>query len=147
LIDRELEFDDRVFVFETVMRVRNTEIDVGQLLTLESLIALLAEARARFLYSKGIKEINAEYQGLIVSNLQLNIISRVRAREELLFEVGIEHISDKDGEMAIKVTRMYDGSLVAKARKSFVQYDYRSNRSISFNNDVKEALNQSPFEL
>ncbi|WP_299187810.1 thioesterase family protein [uncultured Psychrobacter sp.] len=147
MIDRELEFDDRVFVFETVMRVRNTEIDVGQLLTLESLIALLAEARARFLYSKGIKEINAEYQGLIVSNLQLNIISRVRAREELLFEVGIEHISDKDGEMAIKVTRMYDGSLVAKARKSFVQYDYRSNRSISFNNDVKEALNQSPFEL
>ena len=147
MIDRELEFDDRVFVFETVMRVRNTEIDVGQLLTLESLIALLAEARARFLYSKGIKEFNAEYQGLIVSNLQLNIISRVRAREELLFEVGIEHISDKDGEMAIKVTRMYDGSLVAKARKSFVQYDYRSNRSISFNNDVKEALNQSPFEL
>lgn len=147
MIDRELEFDDRVFVFETVMRVRNTEIDVGQHLTLESLISLLAEARARFLYSKGIKDINAEYQGLIVSNLQLNIINRVRAREELLFEVGIEHISDKDGEMAIKVTRMYDGSLVAKARKSFVQYDYRSNRSISFNNDVKEALNQQPFEL
>ncbi|OLF36688.1 MULTISPECIES: acyl-CoA thioesterase [unclassified Psychrobacter] len=147
MIDRELEFDDRVFVFETVMRVRNTEIDVGQHLTLESLIALLAEARARFLYSKGIKEINAECQGLIVSNLQLNIISRVRAREELLFEVGIEQISDKNGEMAIKVTRMYDGSLVAKARKSFVQYDYRSNRSISFNNDIEEALNQQPFEL
>jgi len=147
LIDRELEFDDRVFVFETVMRVRNTEIDVGQHLTLESLISLLAEARARFLYSKGIKDINAECQGLIVSNLQLNIINRVRAREELLFEVGIEHISDKDGEMAIKVTRMYDGSLVAKARKSFVQYDYRSNRSISFNSDVKDALNQQPFEL
>ncbi|MGM8886886.1 acyl-CoA thioesterase [Psychrobacter sp. 1U2] len=147
MIDRELEFDDRVFVFETVMRVRNTEIDVGQHLTLESLIALLAEARARFLYSKGIKEINAECQGLIVSNLQLNVISRVRAREELLFEVGIEHISDKDGEMAIKVTRMYDGSLVAKARKSFVQYDYRSNRSIVFNNDIKEALNQQAFEL
>ena len=147
MIDRELEFDDRVFVFETVMRVRNTEIDVGQHLTLESLISLLAEARARFLYSKGIKDINAECQGLIVSNLQLNIINRVRAREELLFEVGIEHISDKDGEMAIKVTRMYDGSLVAKARKSFVQYDYRSNRSISFNSDVKDALNQQPFEL
>lgn len=147
MIDRELEFDDRVFVFETVMRVRNTEIDVGQHLTLESLISLLAEARARFLYSKGIKDINAECQGLIVSNLQLNIINRVRAREELLFEVGIEHIYDKDGEMAIKVTRMYDGSLVAKARKSFVQYDYRSNRSISFNSDVKDALNQQPFEL
>lgn len=145
LTDQELKFDDEVFVFETVMRVRNTEIDVGQHLTLESLITLLAEARARFLYSRGIKEINSDYQGLIISNLQLNVVSRVRAREELLFEVGVEQISDKSGDMAIKVTRMYDGSLVAKARKSFIQYDYRSNKAISFHNDIKEALEQKPF--
>ncbi len=145
LTDQELKFDDEVFVFETVMRVRNTEIDVGQHLTLESLITLLAEARARFLYSRGIKEINSDYQGLIISNLQLNVISRVRAREELLFEVGVEQISDKSGDMAIKVTRMYDGSLVAKARKSFIQYDYRSNKAISFHDDIKEALEQKPF--
>lgn len=145
MTDQELKFDDEVFVFETVMRVRNTEIDVGQHLTLESLITLLAEARARFLYSRGIKEINSDYQGLIISNLQLNVVSRVRAREELLFEVGVEQISDKSGDMAIKVTRMYDGSLVAKARKSFIQYDYRSNKAISFHNDIKEALEQKPF--
>lgn len=146
LTDQELTFDDGVFVFETVMRVRNTEIDVGQYLTLESLITLLAEARARFLYSKGINEINSEYQGLIVNDLQLNVISRVRAREALLFEVGIEQIAEKSGKMAIKVTRMYDGSLVAKARKGFIQYDYRSNKAISFNSDVKKALDQSDFD-
>lgn len=146
MTDQELTFDDGVFVFETVMRVRNTEIDVGQYLTLESLITLLAEARARFLYSKGINEINSEYQGLIVSDLQLNVISRVRAREALLFEVGIEQIAEKSGKMAIKVTRMYDGSLVAKARKGFIQYDYRSNKAISFNSDVKRALDQSDFD-
>lgn len=145
LTDQELEFNDDVFVFETVMRVRNTEIDVGQHLTLESLITLLAEARARFLYSKGIKEINSDYQGLIISDLQLKVVSRVRAREELLFELGVEQISDKSGDMAIKVTRMYDGSLVAKARKRFIQYDYRSNKAISFHNDIKEALEQKPF--
>lgn len=146
MTDQELTFDDGVFVFETVMRVRNTEIDVGQYLTLESLITLLAEARARFLYSKGINEINSEYQGLIVNDLQLNVISRVRAREALLFEVGIEQIAEKSGKMAIKVTRMYDGSLVAKARKGFIQYDYRSNKAISFNSDVKKALDQSDFD-
>lgn len=146
MTDQELTFDDGVFVFETVMRVRNTEIDVGQYLTLESLITLLAEARARFLYSKGINEINSEYQGLIVNDLQLNVISRVRAREALLFEVGIEQIAEKSGKMAIKVTRMYDGSLVAKARKGFIQYDYRSNKAISFNSDVKRALDQSDFD-
>lgn len=50
------------FVFETVMRVRNTEIGLAQHLTVENLVALLTEARFRFLYSKSIKEVNAEYQ-------------------------------------------------------------------------------------
>lgn len=144
---QELVFDTRVFVFETVMRVRNTEVNSAQYLTLESLTALLAEARARFLYSKGIKEINAEYQGLIVDNLQLSVISSVRVREELLFEVGVEQIYDDRGQMAIKVTRMYDGSLVAKARLHFVNYDYRLSKATTINSLLKETLHPQPFEL
>ncbi len=129
------------------MRVRSIEIDASQHVTLEALVALLTEARTRFLYSKGIEEINSDYQGLIVNNLQLNIISRIRVREALLFEVGVEQIADKNGNIAIKVTRMYDGSLVAKTRMSFIQYDYRSSEPIAFSNDVKKALEQKPFEL
>ena len=87
--DQEIVFDDGVFVFETVMRVRNTEIDVGQYMTIEAMTSIISEVRARFFYSKGIKEINADYQGLIVDDLRLNMLSRVRAREELLFEVGV----------------------------------------------------------
>ncbi|WP_367110734.1 acyl-CoA thioesterase [uncultured Psychrobacter sp.] len=147
MTNQELEFDDAVFVFETVMRVRNIEIDVGQYLTIESLTALLAEARTRFLYSKGIKDIDADYHGLIVDNLQLNVVSRVRARETLLFEVGIEQISDKSGNMAIKVTRMFDRSLVAMASKRFVQFDYRSNKIIAFNNEVRRVLDQNPLDM
>lgn len=145
--DRELTFDDGVFVFETVMRVRNTEIDAGQHLTLESLTALLAEARERFLYSKGIKEINADYQGLIVDHLQLSFDGRVRAREELLFEVGIEQLSNDGGDIVIKITRMYDGSSVAKARQHFISYDFRLNKAVIFNSTIKAALAPHPFEL
>jgi acyl-CoA thioesterase FadM len=147
LTDQKLTFDNGVFVFETVMRVRNTEIDVGQYLTLEALTGLLAEARARFLYSKGIKEVNADYQGLIIDNLQLNILSRVRAREELLFEVGVEQLSNEGGEMAVKITRMHDNSAVAMARQHFVNYDYRLNKVTTLNSMLKEALSPQPFEL
>lgn len=147
MIHQDLTFDSRVFVFETVMRVRNTEIDSTQYVTLEALTAQLSEARARFLYSKGIKEMNAEYQGLLTDNLQLSVSSRVRAREELLFEVGVESIDDDGGQIAIKVTRMYDGSLVAQARMHFINYDYRLNRTVSMNELLKEALEPQPFEL
>ncbi|MFZ2553837.1 MAG: thioesterase, partial [Psychrobacter urativorans] len=69
MIDEVLDLDEQIFVFETVMRVRNTEVDIGQHLTLEALTALISETRVRFLYSKGIKEIDADYQGLIVDDL------------------------------------------------------------------------------
>lgn len=148
LTDQQLTFNSEVFVFETVMRVRNTEIDVGQHLTLESLTTLLTEARARFLYSKGIKEINADYQGLMIDGLQLHIVSRVRAREELLFEIGVEDLEETGGNIAMKITRMHDGSLVAKARQHFVNYDYRLKKVVAVNAMTKESLAPpQPFEI
>ena len=137
---QELDFDNDIFVFETVMRVRHIELDMAQYLTLESLTALLCEARQRFFYSKGIKEIDADYHGLIIDELQLSIVSRIRAREELLFEVGVEPLYDNGGTIVIKITRMHNGETVAKARQHFINYDFRLNKSIALDKIMKEAL-------
>lgn len=149
--NQELNFDDGVFVFETVMRVRNTEIDMGQHLTLESLTGLLTEALQRFLYAKGIKEISADHQGLIINELQLSIFSCVRAREELLFEVGVEPLVepliDNGGNIVFKATRMHNGEIVAKARQHFVNYDFRLNKVTTLDNTIKKALYPQLFEL
>lgn len=147
MVTKDITLNDKVFVFETVMRIRNTEVDIGQYLSFEAFSGLLTEAKARFFYSKGIKEVNNDYQGLIVNNVLINVVSRVRAREELLFEVGVDNLTDDDGDMFFKVTRMYDGSLVAKAVINFVNYDYRLNQIIPLNAQLKEALFQRPFEL
>lgn len=135
-----LSFDEGVFVFETVMRVRNTEIDIGEQMSLEAMTATLSEVRARFFYAKGIKEINADYQGLIVDGLTLNMLSRIRAREEILFEVGVSELTDNDGMLAFKATRMFDGSIVAKALMHFVNYDYRLHKIIPLGSMTKLAL-------
>ncbi|MBF4490392.1 MAG: acyl-CoA thioesterase FadM [Psychrobacter glaciei] len=145
--NQELNFDDGIFVFETVMRVRNTEIDMGQHLALQSLTALLTEAMQRFLYSKGIKEINADHQGLIINKLQLSIFSCVRAREELLFEVGVEPLCDNGGNIVFKAMRMHNGEIVAKARQHFVNYDFRLNKITTLDNTIKKALYPHLFEL
>lgn len=144
---KELDFDNNIFVFETVMRVRHIELDMAQYLTLESLTALLCEARQRFFYSKGIKEIDADYHGLIIDELQLIIVSRIRVREELLFEVGVEPIYDNGGNIVIKVTRMHTGETVAKARQHFVNYDFRLNKSIALDKTMKEALYPNLYRI
>ncbi|MGO1375278.1 MAG: thioesterase, partial [Psychrobacter sp.] len=68
---KELHFDNDLFVFETVMRVRHTEIDTGHHLTLESLTALLNEARLRFLYSRGIKEVGGVLKSMLASDVAI----------------------------------------------------------------------------
>ncbi len=138
--DREIVFDDTVFVFETVMRVRNNETGVGDYLTLQSLAQLLSEAQDRFLYAKGLKQIQADYQGLIVNDVHLHIVSMVRARVELLFEVGIKQLLDDGCDINIKVTRKDDGSVVAKSIQHVVNYDYRLHKITAFNNSIKRAL-------
>lgn len=145
--EMDSDFGDDGFVFETVMRVRNIEIGIGQHLTIESMVGLLSEARARFLYSKGIKEINAEYQGLILTDVATHIVSRARAREELLFEVGVQNLSEKGGDFIFKVSRMYDNSEVARAVMGFVAYDYRQSKQIPLTETMRSALDVKPFEL
>lgn len=144
---QELVFDDDLFVFETVMRVRYTEVDAGQHITVESLTALLSEARLRFLHAKSVKEINADHQGLIIDKLQLDIVKRIRIREELLFEVGVEPIYDNGGNIIMKVTRMHTGETVAKARQHFRGYDFNLNKVTKLDNMIKEALYPHLFRL
>lgn len=147
MVHTEGDFDDAYFVFETVMRVRNTEIGIGQHLTIESMVALLTEARSRFLYSKGIKEISADYQGLVITDVATHFISRVRAREELLFEVGVQNLTKDGGDFVFKVTRMFDSSEMARAVMGFMVYDYRSNKKIALNDTLYQLLDAKPFEL
>lgn len=145
--EQALVFEDDLFVFETVMRVRHTEIDLGQHMAVESLTALLSEARLRFLQAKGIKDINSEQQGLIIDQLQLDIISRIRVREELLFEVGVEPIYDNGGHIVIKVTRMHTGEIMAQSRQHFVNYDFSLNKVVKLDKTTKEALYPHLFRL
>ena len=144
---QELVFDNDIFVFETVMRVRHTEIDSSQCVTLESLTALLSEARLRFLYAKGIKQINSEHQGLMIDGLQLDITGRIRMREELLFEVGVEPLYDNGGNIVMRVSRMYTGEAVAKARQHFINYDFRLNQVTLIDRATKETLYPHLFNI
>ena len=145
--DISITLDDNVFVFETVMRVRNTEIDVGQHLTIEALTAILVEARARFFFSRNIKDINADYHGLTANDIVINMVSRAKAREELLIEVGVAELSDEGGNIMFKVSRMGDMSLVAKAKLHFVSYDYRANQIVPMSDVMKDALDTPAFEI
>lgn len=138
----QLNIPDHIFSFETVMRVRSTEIDMGQQLRSESLAGMFSEARSRYLYAQGIREIDLEYNGILVTDMLIDFVSRARAREELLFEVGVYDMNTYGGDMAVKVTRMNDMSLVAVGKFGFVCYNYIENKVAPMTAQIRSLFAQ-----
>lgn len=144
---QEVIVKDSEFVFETVMRVRNTEVGVGQYLTIDSLTAILTEAKSRFFSSKGLEDINEESQGLIITNMAINFPEMVRPKEDLLIEVGVPKINKKQATMKFRVSHMQNMTIIAKACMTLVNFDFQKNKAVAMSAYMLEHLEQKPFAL
>ncbi len=144
---QEVVVEESEFVFETVMRVRNTEVGVGQYLTIDSLTSILTEAQSRFFYSKGIEDMNDDSQGLIITDMAINFPEMVSAKEELLIEVGVPKINKKQATMKFRVNHMHNMTIIAKACMTLVNFDYQKNKVVSMSAYMLEHLEQKPFAL
>lgn len=142
----ELNFDETVFIFETVMRIRSTEMGIGQQLRAESMIELFSEARARFLYAKNLREIDSNYFGILITDVCTQYLSRVHAREELLFEVGLADMNPYGGDFVIRASRMYDGSVVALGKFGFVYYNYLTGSVAELDKQLKQLFSNHEGE-
>ncbi len=144
---QEIVVKDSEFVFETVMRVRNTEVGVGQYLTIDALTSILTEAKSRFFYSKGIDDINDDSQGLIINDIAINFPQMVRVKEELLIEVGVPKINKKQATMKFRVNHMHNMTIVAKACMTLVNFDFHKHKVVAMSAYMLEHLEQEPFAL
>ncbi|MNZ56722.1 hypothetical protein D3C78_746750 [compost metagenome] len=124
-----LELPEDGFRYSTRMTVRSTEINAGKHLGNDALISLLSEARSRFLFAHGIDEGgDADGLGIIVTDLANLYKAEARARDELLFEVGLMDLNRYGGDITFRVSRPADGTLVALAKNGFVFFDYRAGK-------------------
>jgi acyl-CoA thioesterase FadM len=125
-----LEFPDACLRFRTAMTVRSTEINAGCHLANDALVALLSEARSRFLFAHGVDDTRTDGAGpaIIVTDLATVYRAEARARDELLFEVGVCDLNRYGGDIVFRVSRPADATLVALAKYGFVFFDYRAGK-------------------
>ena len=125
-----LEFPDELFCYATHMSVRNSDINAGCHLANDALVALLSEARSRFLFAHGVDDTRTGGAGpaIIVTDLATVYRAEARARDELLFEVGVCDLNRYGGDIVFRVSRPADATLVALAKYGFVFFDYRAGK-------------------
>jgi acyl-CoA thioesterase FadM len=120
-----LAFPADQFYFTTMQTVRVTDINAARHLGNDSMISMISEARARFLFEYGVAEMDEEGNGIIVTDLATTYKAEAHARDQLRFEVGVMDFNKYGGDVIFRVTRPADDTLVALAKQGFVFFNYQ----------------------
>ncbi len=127
----KLEFPEDQFCYSTHLTVRVTDINAANHLGNDSMISMISEARARFLFEFGIEETREDGTGIIVTDLATTYRAEAHARDQLLFEVGVMDFNKYGGDITFRITRPTDGSLVAMAKSGFVFFNYKTGQVVA----------------
>ena len=124
-----LDFPEALFTYKTQLTVRITDINSGNHLANDSMISMISEARARFLFENGMPENRAPgvAVGIIVTDLATMYRAEAHARDQLVFEVGMMDFNKYGGDVIFRITRPLDNTLIALAKSGFVFYDYQTS--------------------
>lgn len=120
-----LHFPENQYCYTTLLTVRVTDINAANHLGNDSMISMISEARARFLFEFGIGETEDNGTGIIVTDLATTYKAEAHARDQLQFEVGVMDFNKYGGDITFRITRPRDDSLIAMAKSGFVFYDYQ----------------------
>jgi acyl-CoA thioesterase FadM len=121
----KLEFPEDQFCYSTQLTVRVTDINAANHLGNDSMISMISEARARFLFEFGIEETREDGTGIIVTDLATTYRAEAHARDQLWFEVGVMDFNKYGGDIIFRISRPQDGVLIAMAKSGFVFFNYR----------------------
>ncbi|MHA6493250.1 thioesterase family protein [Pseudomonas borbori] len=121
----KLEFPEDQFCYSTHLTVRVTDINAANHLSNDSMISMISEARARFLFEFGIEETHDDGTGIIVTDLATTYRAEAHARDQLLFEVGVMDFNRYGGDITFRISRPADNALVAMAKSGFVFFNYK----------------------
>jgi acyl-CoA thioesterase FadM len=108
-----------------------TDINAANHLGNDSMISMISEARARFLFEFGIEETREDGTGIIVTDLATTYRAEAHARDQLLFEVGVMDFNKYGGDISFRISRPADGSLVAMAKSGFVFFNYKTGQVVA----------------
>jgi acyl-CoA thioesterase FadM len=110
--------------FSTEIPVRITDINYGGHLGNDALLALLHEARMRFLGSGGMSETDVGGCGIIMVDLVIEYRAEVFYGDCLVVDVGVGDLQPHGCDFQFRVSNRQDGREVARAKTGVAFFDY-----------------------
>ena len=132
-----LAFPEDQYCYSTPLTVRVTDINGANHLGNDSMISMISEARARFLFEFGVRETERDGTGIIITDLATTYRAEAHARDQLLFEVGVMDFNKYGGDLTFRITRPQDKRLIAMAKSGFVFFNYKLTQVVAMPDDFR----------
>jgi acyl-CoA thioester hydrolase len=129
------------FKFETDIPVRITDINYGGHLGNDSVLAIIHEARVRFLKSLGYSEMDVEGAGLIQSDAVIVFKSEGFYGDIVNAKVAVDDFSATGCDFLFLLTNRETGAEIVRAKTGIVFYDYENKKLLKVPASFKQALN------
>lgn len=120
------------FLFSTEMTVRVSDLNYGNHLGNDAVLALIHEARRRYLGSLGIEEISAEGIGFLIAEAQVVYRAQAFYGDRLRIEVAAGDFGSRGCSFYYRVRHAARAGDVAHARTGVVCFDFRAQKPIRF---------------
>lgn len=128
------------FIFSTQCTVRVGDLNYGNHLANDKLLALLHQARVEFFASLGQSELNFYDTGLIMSDSIINYKSQAYLNDKLCIEVGLTDITRVAFDIVYRVTMPHNNTLVAEAKTGMVCFNYTTEKVQPVPSEVLQLL-------
>ena len=117
-----------VFLFETELTIRTTDINFANHVGNDTFVSLMQEARTRFFMDLGYSDLDVEGKGTIISDLAVIHKSQSYYGERLKFELGAGDFNKYGCDIFYRVTNAENQKLVLEAKTGIIFFDYEKNK-------------------
>ena len=128
--------------FSIQVRVRVGDINYGNHLGNDALLALLHEARLRFLAARGCSETDICGCGLIMADAALVYRAQAFLGDNLTISVGVADFTGSGCDIVYRVVRAADAALIALAKTGIVLFDYERGKLVRMTDAVRQTLSR-----
>ena len=117
------------WTFRTEIPVRITDVNYGQHVGNDTMLAFIQEARVQWLRALGYpSELLATPVGLILVDLAVRMKSEAAYGDRLEVQLAVSEWSKVGFELVYLLTKAGDGGEVARATTGFVFFDYTARK-------------------
>ncbi len=125
------------YTFSTNIPIRISDVNQGGHLSWDSMFRIIDEAHIQFWKNIGYAERGSKGISRIMVDAGIIYKRQAYHGQTLRLEIAVTELTDRGFDLVYRVTEVNSGDEIARAKTSFLCYDYQKNKVVSVPEELR----------